>query len=68
MEITKKIPVTIIIEDEYPLACNELCKYFTDDKCKGYYYCHNYQYQLDCDGFRIYRSKDCITDFGVGDE
>lgn len=67
MEITKTIPAEIIIEDEYPLACNELCDNFIDDKCKNYYYCHKYQSQLDCNGFRIHRCKQCLTDFGVGD-
>ena len=68
MKITKNIPVTIEVDDDNLLACNGLCKYFTDDKCKDYYYCHKYQYQLDCNGFRIHRCKDCMTDFGVGDE
>jgi len=65
MEITKNVPVTIIVDDNNPALCSQLCDNFIDDKCRDVYYCRYY----NCDLYTfnanndIHRNSQCVTDF-----
>ncbi|NLT52072.1 MAG: hypothetical protein GXX85_14295 [Ignavibacteria bacterium] len=70
MEITKHIPITIQTSDKDKKLCSIACDFFDYDakRDESKIICNLFTINILESHYTAYRCKQCITDFGVGDE